>query len=164
MHDNIIINGKLLENIIEQCKNRFPEYTRGLVVSDDNDIPSNFYIFKSNERLNNPDIIKIYESFGDYYKGHKGFVTSPREMIEIEKCMSDKGEKICGVFHVHIDLPACPTKLDIEMFFDSVLCPDKIWTLIVSFFDKNNVDYRFFSLENRLIRELKQEVIYAYNK
>jgi proteasome lid subunit RPN8/RPN11 len=157
---NKIYFSKSLKNeLMDLCNGNYPEYARGVIVTKEReDHPDGLYMFKKNEKVVNDNVLTMYESFGPYYKKHKGFMVNPLEMLRIEKSMKNNREWICGIFHVHIDFPACPTKLDIDMFYNSVSCPDKVWYLIISYLDPDNVDIRAFYFENKLIREI--EIVY----
>lgn len=144
------------DKLLEVCKENFPGYVRGLIVTKD-DIykPNNLYFFKENLRLKNKEIDEYFESFGTYYKKHKGFVADPSEIYTIEKEIEKNNESICGVFHVHIDFPACPTRLDIEMFYQTVIDVDNTWYLIISFLNPETPDVRAFWIRDELINEIK---------
>lgn len=161
MMSKVYFDKELIDKFLAECKQNYPEpgYTRGIFFTkSDSEHPCGYYSFETNDRMNDTEIKEEYESFGPYYKKHKGFVVSAKEMLKLEDLMTDNGEDICGAFHVHIDFPACPTRLDVEMFHKSVADIENVWCLIVSFLDPYNLDFKAFTFENKLIREL--EIVY----
>lgn len=146
----------LFSQLMDTCKQRYPDYIRGLFASKENPmVPAKVYFFEDNLRLKGDGFKEFFESFGPYYKKHKGFVTNPMELVAIEKEIEKNKETICGIFHVHIDFPACPTRLDIETFTQTVLDIENIWYLIVSFLTPEEPDVRAFWIRNKLIQEIK---------
>lgn len=166
MITKVYFSKNLLNKFVDECKANYLEgkksgatdsgYTRGIFVTRNNMYyPTDYYVFHTNDRMKDHHIISEYESYGSYYKKHKGYTVNAFEMCQIEEKMIEKGEDICGSFHVHIDFPACPTKLDVEMFYKSVIDVDNVWCLILSFLDPKNPDLKIYTFENKLIREIE---------
>ena len=146
----------LFHELIETCRQRYPQYVRGLFsAKEDPLVPHKIYFFNDNLRLREEVFEDFFESFGPYYKKHKGFVANPIELATIENEINKNKEIICGIFHVHIDFPACPTKLDIETFSQTVLATEDVWYLIISFLMPETPDIRAFWIINRFIYEIE---------
>jgi len=154
--EKLYFTRNLFSEIVNTCKQHYPQYTRGLITSKGNPMePTKVYFFEDNLRSKDDVFEEYFEKFGPYYKKHKGFVTNPTELVTIENEISRNKETICGIFHVHIDFPACPTKLDIETFSQTVLDTENIWYLIISFLIPEELDVRAFWINNKLIREIE---------
>lgn len=154
--DKLRFKNNLFARVINTCKQSYPNHVRGLFTTKDDPYnPDKVYFFKDNLRLKDDTYNEFFEKFGPYYKKHRGFVTNPMELLEIEKEIKRNNETICGIFHVHIDFPACPTRLDIETFYHTVLHIEKIWYLIISFLNPEEPDARVYWIKNKLIQEIE---------
>lgn len=154
--DKIFIAEPLYHKMLLHCQTIYPQQTRGIFISkEDHMTPSDFYPFKSNQCRLHSESKEMFSHYGSYYKDHKGFVTDPLELIKVDNILQQKKERMVGLFHVHIDFPAAPSRLDVETFTNSMPNSENIWYAILSFLNPQDPEFRVFWIREKLVQEIK---------
>ena len=162
MKDQLAIPSQLYQEVLEFCQETYPNQSRGIFASSLEPLkPVAFYPFCSNRERVTAKKQKLFSSFGPYYRDHKGFVSDPHEMIKLDSMLQEKQQKMVGLFHVHIDFPAAPSRLDIQTFTTTIPNPDDIWYAILSFLNPEAPEFRVFWIRDELVEEFR---ITQYNK
>jgi proteasome lid subunit RPN8/RPN11 len=120
-------------------------------------MPTRFYALESNVLRNTSDARDRFNLYGDYYRSDKGFVADPFELMKIDGDMQTRGERMAGLFHVHIDFPCAPSRLDLDMFLETVPDGKNIWYSILSFLNPMKPEFKIFDISDGLIQELPIE-------
>ena len=154
--ENINFKRELYGDLITTCTKRLPIQTYGLFSSSkDCYHPEKVHIFYSNLR-NNPEWKQIFESYGEFYQKHSdaGFVSSPNELVKIEKKIREIDHILIGVFHVHRYQKACPSQVDIDLHYNKDL-----WCLIISLINLDKPEIKAYWINEK---SKKDEIIIKY--
>lgn len=156
MKHQLAVSKTLYQEVLGHCQGNYPQQSRGIfATTSDRLMPVAFYPFQSNKERISPKSREFFGRFGPYYHDHKGFVADPMELIKLDSVMQAKRETMVGLFHVHIDFPAAPSRLDIQTFMMSVPNYSDIWYAILSFLSPDDPEFRVFWIRDGLAEEIR---------
>jgi len=149
--------------MINYCSSRYPEQSRGIFSNEetgDEMVGATFHKLESNHKRFEVGQKEKFKSYGDYYDSSKGFVTDPLELHKVNQQLDRQNSNMVGLFHVHIDFPAAPSRLDIETFEMSFgESSSEVWYSILSLLNKNVPEFRVFWIKNGLCQEIQVQII-----
>ncbi len=121
--------------------------------------PTSFHFFESNAARLEVESKRLFSQYGPYYQDHKGFVADPAELIALDQRLRSTRERMVGLFHVHVDFPAVPSRLDVNAFMRTMPSHANIWYAILSFLDPENPDLRAFWIREGLVNEVRIVIV-----
>ncbi len=154
--ETVTIPERLHEKILRRCRTAYPNQERGIFgAAGDPLSPTSFRFFESNSSRLERESKRLFSQYGPYYQDHKGFVADPLELIALDRQLVAAGERMAGLFHVHIDFPAVPSRLDVDTFMRTTPTHASIWYAILSFLDPEQPDLRAFWIREGLVSEVR---------
>lgn len=140
---SVLLDHALARQFVEEVKDQYPKKAFGFFLSDERSgAPTEYIIMKEDQRNNMLD--KFYD-YGNYYLDHKdaGFLTSPEEMVHVEKYIRTRRLYKVGVFHSHQRHPAILTTVDVDMHPSP-----EMWHLLISLRTVEYPQIRIFSVDS----------------
>ena len=123
------VSKKFVNKVIAHCKSRCPKEACGLFGGKESRVEQ-VYIMRNVE------------------DSPIGYSMDPREQLQVEKQMRQKGQKLIGIFHSHTASAAYPSSVDVNL----ALSPD-ISYVLVSLKDQNHPDFCSFRIDGQTITE-----------
>ena len=117
----------LREEIIAHCRSTFPKEACGILAGKDETVEQVY-------RMTNVEDSPI------------GYSMDPKEQLQIEKQMRQRGQRMVGIFHSHTSSDAYPSSVDVSL----AISPDVSYVL-VSLKDQARPDVKSYRIEGTTI-------------
>ena len=123
------VSKRHVDEAIAHCRSRYPKEACGLFGGKESRVEA-VYLMRNAE------------------DSPISYSMDPREQLQVEKQMRQKGQKLIGIFHSHTASAAYPSSVDVNL----ALSPD-ISYVLVSLKDQKNPDFRSFRIDGKAITE-----------
>ena len=105
----LMIAAALQEQVIAHCMSRYPKEACGLLAAARKDGP----------------IVQVYP-MRNVEDSPIGYSLDPKEQLQVEKQMRQRGQRMAGVFHSHTASAAYPSSVDVSL----ALSPELSYVLV----------------------------------
>lgn len=133
----LTISQALHDEVIAHCVSRYPKEACGLLAA---------------ERLDGP-IAQVYP-MRNVEDSPIGYSLDPKEQLQVEKQMRQRGQRMAGIFHSHTASAAYPSSVDVSL----ALSPELSYVL-VSLKDQARPVFKSYRIDGQQI--LEEPVIMA---
>ena len=123
------------DEVITYCQSRYPKEACGLLAGS-KDAPGP-------ERA----VVQVYP-MTNVEDSPIGYAMDPREQLQVEKQMRQRGQRLVGIYHSHTATEAYPSPVDVRL----AIAPDVSYVL-VSLRDRANPVFRSYLIDEARISE-----------
>ena len=123
------VSKKQVDEAVAYCKSHYPKEACGLFGGTDGRVQQ-VYLMRNVE------------------DSPIGYSMDPKEQLQVEKQMRQKGQKLIGIFHSHTASEAYPSSVDVNL----AISPDVSYVL-VSLKDQSKPDFRSYRIDGKTITE-----------
>lgn len=123
----VTLSAALHDEMIAHCRSRYPKEACGILAGTDETVEQVY-------RMTNVEDSPI------------GYSMDPKEQLQIEKQMRQRGQRMVGIFHSHTSSDAYPSSVDVSL----AISPD-ISYVLVSLTDQVQPDVKSYRIEGTTI-------------
>lgn len=123
----VTLSAALHDEMIAHCRSRYPKEACGILAGMDETVEQVY-------RMTNVEDSPI------------GYSMDPKEQLQIEKQMRQRGQRMVGIFHSHTSSDAYPSSVDVSL----AISPD-ISYVLVSLTDQAQPDVKSYRIEGTTI-------------
>ena len=123
------------EEVIQYCQSRWPKEACGILAANKrSEIPGR-------------EIVQMY-TMTNVEDSPVGYSMDPREQLQLEKTMRQRGQKLAGIFHSHTASEAYPSPVDVA----HAISPD-ISYVLVSLKKREAPDFKSYRIDGSVVTE-----------
>ena len=126
----------LREEIVAHCRSKFPKEACGILAgSSATSVPANQL-----------GLVVHWYPMTNVEDSPIGYSLDPKEQLQVEKQMRQRGQRMVGIFHSHTSSDAYPSSVDVSL----AISPDVSYVL-VSLKDQAQPDVKSYRIEGTTI-------------
>jgi len=128
------ISSELRAHVIDQCRRHYPKEACGLLAGDAKATGDQEHAVAQVYPMRNVEDSPI------------GYAMDPKEQLQIEKQMRQRGQRLVGIYHSHTASAAYPSPVDVRL----AISPDLSYVL-VSLKDQAAPDFKSYRIDGATI-------------